>query len=99
MRVQFGRFESANQPSISHLNDMGENKQLANIFLTAHYCLQTFEKIHGGICMINHYEFFQIFCFNPESCHECILRPSLPPFFPRILNGRLCNSLNFFKFF
>ena len=30
--VQFDRFEYANQPSISHLNNIGKNKQLTNIF-------------------------------------------------------------------
>ena len=35
--VQFDRFEYANQPSISHLNNIGKNKQLTNIFLTAPY--------------------------------------------------------------
>ena len=33
-----------NQPSISHLNNIGKNKQLAYILLTAPYYSENFEK-------------------------------------------------------
>ena len=43
--VQFDRFKYANQPSISHLNNMGKNKQLANIFLTVPYYSEKMYKV------------------------------------------------------
>ena len=44
--VQFDRFEYANQPSISHLNNIGKNKQLTNTFLTAPFCSERSEKMY-----------------------------------------------------
>ena len=78
-RVQFDRFGYANHNSIFHLNNMGKNKQLANIFLTAPYCLKKFGKMYK-VTSFND-KLLWIFCFNSEGSLKVLHNTLFPMYF------------------